>query len=99
MARPTTIRVPEDLINEIDRLVQEKHLDRSTYLRELLRKGFWLDKQERLLGDYSAGKLSLMEVCHKLDVDPWEFLPILKATNTSLNVKMEDWLDSADLER
>jgi hypothetical protein len=51
--------------------------------------------EKRFLEDYSAGKLSLMEVCHKLDVDPWEFLPILKATNTSLNVKMEDWLDSA----
>jgi hypothetical protein len=99
MAKPTTIRVPEDLINEIDSLVKEKHLDRSAYLREVLRKGFLLDKQQRLLGDYSSGKLGLMEVCHKLDVNPWEILPILKATNTSLNVKLEDWLDSADLDR
>ena len=98
MAKPTTIRVPEDLINEIDRLVKEKHLDRSAYLREVLRKGFWLDKQERLLEDYSSGKLGLMEVCRKLDVDPWEILPILKATNTTLNVKIEDWLDSANLD-
>jgi metal-responsive CopG/Arc/MetJ family transcriptional regulator len=98
MAKPTTIRVPEDLINEIDRLVKEKHLDRSAYLREVLRKGFRLDKQERLLSDYSAGKLSLMDACHKLDLDPWEILPILKATNTSLSVKIEDWLDSADFD-
>jgi hypothetical protein len=57
-----------------------------------------MDNQEHLLGDYSRGKLGLMEVCHKLDLDPWEILPILKATNTSLNVKLEDWLDSADLD-
>ena len=54
--------------------------------------------EERFLDDYAAGKLSLMEVCRKLDVDPWVIFPLLKATNTSLNVKMEDWLDSADLE-
>jgi len=86
------------IVNEIDRLVKEKQLDRSAYLREVLRKGFRLDKQDRLLNDYSSGKLGLMEVCHKLDVDPWEILPILKATNTSLNVKLEDWLDSANLD-
>jgi hypothetical protein len=97
MAKPTTIRVPDDLLNEIDMLVKEKHLDRSAYLREVLRKGFWLDKQERLLGDYSTGKLSFTEVSRKLDIDPWEFLPMLKAANRLLNVKMEDWLDSADL--
>jgi predicted DNA-binding protein YlxM (UPF0122 family) len=55
--------------------------------------------EERFLEDYAAGKLSLMEACHKLDVDRWAILPILKATNTALNVKIEDWLDLADLER
>ena len=49
MAKPTTIRIPEDLLNEIDQLVQELKLDRSVYLREVLRKGFSMDKQDRLL--------------------------------------------------
>ncbi len=32
-------------------LVHELKLDRSAYLREILRKGFSLDKQERLIGE------------------------------------------------
>lgn len=97
MAKPTTIRIPEDLLNEIDRFVQESKLDRSTYLREVLRKGFSLDKQDRLLLKYVQKELSQMEVCKELKWNPWEFLAQLKARNLYLNVELEDWLDAAEL--
>jgi metal-responsive CopG/Arc/MetJ family transcriptional regulator len=98
MAKPTTIRVPEDLLNEIDRMVKEKKLDRAAYLREVLRKGLQVDKQERWLKEYSDGELSLMETSQKLGCNPWEILPLMKATNTPLNVRLEDWLDAAEIE-
>jgi metal-responsive CopG/Arc/MetJ family transcriptional regulator len=98
MAKPTTIRVPEDLLNEIDRLVREKRLDRATYLREVLRKGLRVDKQERLLKEYSDGELTLMETSRELGCNPWEILPLMKATHTPLNVGLEDWLDAAEIE-
>ena len=97
MAKPTTIRIPEDLLNEINELVQELSLDRSAYLRDVLRKGFSLDKQDRLLLKYVRKELSQMEVCKELNWDPWEFLTQLKARNLHLNVELEDWLDAADL--
>ena len=97
MAKPTTIRIPEDLLNEINEIVQELKLDRSAYLREVLRKGFSLDKQERLLLKYVRKELSQMEVCKKLNWAPWEFLTQLKARNLYLNVELEDWLDAAEL--
>jgi len=97
MAKPTTIRIPEDLLNEINELVQELSLDRSAYLREVLRKGFSLDKQDRLLLKYVRKELSQMEVCKELNWDPWEFLTQLKARNLYLNVELEDWLDAAEL--
>lgn len=97
MAKPTTIRIPEDLLNEINQLVKELNLDRSAYLREVLRKGFSLDRQERLLRDYERGELSLMEACQDLKCNPWEFLAMLESKNLHLNVTLEDWLDSADL--
>ena len=95
MAKPTTIRIPEDLLNEIDRFVQELKLDRSVYLREVLRKGFSIDKQDRLLEKYHRRELSQMEVCEELGWSPWEFLAQLKAKNLHLNVDLEDWLDAA----
>ena len=98
MAKPTTIRIPEDLLNEIDQIVQELKLDRSAYLREVLRKGFSMDKQDRLLEKYKHRELSQIEVCEELGWNPWEFLAQLKAKNLYLNVDLEDWLDAAALD-
>ena len=97
MAKPTTIRIPEDLLNEINEFVQELKLDRSAYLREVLQKGFSLDKQDRLLLKYVRKELGQMEVCKELNWTPWEFLDQLKSRNLHLNVELEDWLDSANL--
>ena len=88
---------PEDLLHEIDRFVQESNLDRATYLREVLQKGFSLDKQDRLLLKYVRKELSQMEVCKELNWDPWEFLSQLKTRNLFLNVELEDWLDTSEL--
>ncbi|MFH1954951.1 MAG: ribbon-helix-helix domain-containing protein [Pseudomonadota bacterium] len=96
MAKPTTIRIPEDLLNEIDQFVQESKLDRSAYLREVLRKGFSLDKEDRLLLKYVRKELSQMEVCKGLKWDPWKFLTQLKARSLYLNVELEDWLDARE---
>ena len=97
MAKPTTIRIPEDLLNEINEFVQELKLDRSAYFREVLRKGFSVDKQDRLLLKYVRKELSQMEVCKELNWDPWEFMAQLKARNLHLNVELEDWLDAEGL--
>jgi predicted DNA-binding protein len=97
MAKPTTIRIPEELLDEINEFVQELKLDRSAYLREVVRKGFSVDKQDRLLLKYVRKELSQMEICEELKWDPWEFLTQLKARNLYLNVELEDWLDAAEL--
>jgi len=97
MAKPTTVRIPDELLNEIDQFAQELELDRSAYLIQVLQKGFSVDKQERLLLKYVRGELSQMEVCRKLNWTPWEFLSRLKEKNLYLNVTLEDWQDSAQL--
>jgi len=97
MAKPTTIRIPEDLLKEIDQFVRESNLDRSAYLREVLKKGFSADQQDRLLIKYTRGELSQMEVCRELKWNPWDFLAQLKARNLYLNVALEDWIDTAEL--
>ena len=97
MTKPTTIRLPEDLLEEIDRFVQEGNLDRSAYLREILKKGFSLDKMERMFDKYASVDLSLMEVCYTLKLNSWQFFEELKAKNLHLNVRLEDFLDSAEL--
>jgi hypothetical protein len=97
MLKPTTVRVPDDFLKEVNRFVKDRKLDKSTYLREILRKGFEEDRRERLLGEYLAGGLSAGEFCKKLGITIWEFLDLLKSRNATLNVSLEDWLDSASL--
>ncbi len=99
MTKLITIRLSEDLLKEIEEFVQEAHLDRSAYLREILQKGFSLDKQQRILKKYATGELSLLEVCQTLEWNPWEFFDKLKASNFRVNVEIEDIMDSADLSR
>ncbi len=99
MTKPTTIRLPEDLIEEIHQFVQEENLDRSAYLREILKKGFSLDKMERTFDKYAKGELSQMQACRALKMSPWNFLDELKARNLYLNVGLEDLLDSSELSR
>jgi len=98
MAKTTSFRIPEDLLREIDRYIQETKLDRSSYLREVLQKGFALDKQERLLMKYQRGEASWRDVCRDLSWPGWEFLNQLKNRNLHLNVSLEDWLDSSPLD-
>jgi predicted DNA-binding protein len=97
MSKPTTIRIPDALLKEIDQLVQELKLDRSAYLREIVSKGFSIDREDRLLRKYVKGELNYMEVCRELGQNPWELLDHLKARNLHLNVDLEDWLDSAQM--
>jgi hypothetical protein len=94
-----TIRIPENLLNEIDEVVRELELDRSAYLREVLQKGFAADKRERLLTKYRRRELGQRELCRELKWDIWEFLAQMKAMGLELNVQLEDWLDAAELER
>jgi metal-responsive CopG/Arc/MetJ family transcriptional regulator len=49
MHKTTTLRLPERLLKEINEFIEEAHLERSAYLREIIRKGFELDKRERVL--------------------------------------------------
>ena len=97
MLKPATVRVPEEFLKEITLFVKDMRLDKSAYLREILKKGFEEDRQERLLAKYQAGDLSAEEVCRLLNLHMWDFLILLKKRNISLNVNMEDWLNSATL--
>ena len=97
MLKIATVRVPEDFLEDLSNFVKEMKLDKSSYLRDILKKGFDEDRQERLLLRYSNGELSVGEVCNMLNKSPWDFFDLLKKKNLNLNVELEDWLDSAGI--
>lgn len=97
MNKTTTLRLPEHLLREISKFVKEAKIERSAYLREIIRKGFELDKRERILDRYERRELSLGEACQKLDIDAWSFLQMLKDSNRNVSVTLEDMLDATPL--
>ena len=97
MLRPTTVRVPDDFLKEVSKFIKEMDLDKSAYLREIMKKGFTEDKQEKILQMYQMGRLTFLEACRKLNIVPWDFFDLLKKRGMSLNVSLEDWLDSEEL--
>ena len=97
MLKIATVRVPEDFLEDLSNFVKEMKLDKSSYLRDILKKGFDEDRQERLLLRYSNGELSVGEVCNMLNKSPWDFFDLLKKKNLNLNVELEDWLDSTSI--
>ena len=97
MLKIATVRVPEDFLEDLSNFVKEMKLDKSSYLRDILKKGFDEDRQERLLLRYLNGELSVGEACKMVDKSPWDFFDLLKKKNLNLNVELEDWLDSASI--
>ena len=97
MSRPTTIRVPDELLKEVDEQARRTGLGRAATLRHLLRKGLWEEKVTVTLGDYEAGKLSGGQVCRLLGISPLDFPDLLRARSVRRNVTLEDWLDSATM--
>jgi len=97
MNKTTTLRLPEHLLREISKFVKEAKIERSAYLREIIRKGFELDKRERILDRYERSELSLGEACQELDIDAWSFLQMLKDSNRNVSVTLEDMLDATPL--
>ena len=44
MLKIATVRVPEDFLEDLSNFVKEMKLDKSSYLRDILKKGFDEDR-------------------------------------------------------
>jgi metal-responsive CopG/Arc/MetJ family transcriptional regulator len=97
MSKIATVRLQEGFLKELSKFIKEMKLDKSSYLREIIKKGFEHDRQERLLDKYRNGEIAMGELCAYLNKQPWDFLELLKVKNQNLNVTLEDWLDSKKL--
>lgn len=94
MTKPTTIRLPEELLATLDERARSHDKDRASFVRELLAEGLARDLEEEVFRAYREGKLSLSEAASRLGVAPWTWFDLLRRRNETLNVELEDWIDS-----
>ncbi len=61
MTTPTTIRLPNKLLEQIDRRARARKKDRASMIRELLREGLARDLEDEVFTAYREGRLSLSQ--------------------------------------
>ena len=94
MTKPMTIRLPEDVLSELDRRAQARGKDRATLLRELLRAALDRDKEDEVVTAYVSGRLSLSQATAPLGTDAWSLFDVLAQRGEMVSVSLEDWRDS-----
>lgn len=75
--KPTTIRLPDEVLNELDRRARARGKDRATLLRELLQDALQRDTEDEVVASYRAGRLSLSQAASRLGTDAWSLFDIL----------------------
>lgn len=96
MTRPTTIRLPDALLRELDQRARARKQDRASLIRELLRQALTRDLEDEVVAAYREGRLSLSQAARRLDLDPWAWFDLLRRRNETVNVELEDWIDSQE---
>ncbi len=67
-------RIPKELEKEVERLMREEHLEKSTALRRLLHLGLKDYRLERALTELSRGRISLSRAAEDAGVSVWELI-------------------------
>lgn len=75
MTTPVTLRVPDDLLAQLDALVPEVHPSRSEALRRALELYLYRVACERDAGRYAAQPLTEAELSVGDDARDWEATP------------------------
>ena len=94
---PVTIRIPKEILSKIKRFSKERRIAESEYLRRIIEKGLKVEREEEILSTYQKGEIHMSEAARLLEVDIWDFLRLLSERNMSLNVSLEDWLNSSSI--
>jgi len=84
-------RIDKDSLIYVDKVTKQTHLDRSTIMRQLLKKGIEEDRKERAVDLYSKGKLSIEGASKFAGVYIGEFFDLLKERGITSKITVEDY--------
>lgn len=66
------VRMDEEFLTKIDQLGREQEMDRSTFLRKLISKGYGEELKEKAFELYKQGKVTFSEAAHRAGLTVWE---------------------------
>lgn len=97
MGKTISLRLPDDMVEEIEKIAEIEKLDKSSVIRRLLNKSIPTWKLEYALKLYQNKEISLGKAAELSALSIWEFLEKLSQKKISLNYDLEDLKN--DLER
>ena len=90
MTATISTRIEEKILSEIDELSKEKHMDRASFLRNLIVEGLSIEKKKKVLSMYKQRKISLAKAADMLDVDLWKMIDMLKEEGMYIDYSEEE---------
>ena len=80
-----TTRVPDGTLREIDLFSRERHMDRSTALRNLIAQGLEEEKKKRTLEQYKKRQISLQKLAFVLKISYLDALDLIEQEGLHLD--------------
>ncbi|KAF5422671.1 MAG: putative antitoxin, contains HTH domain [Candidatus Methanocomedens sp.] len=80
-----SLRIAPGMLKEINRLAHEEHVERSTFLRELLDKGLKETKIEHAVEQYKQSKISIGRMVEITGISRHELFEKLKEHGISVH--------------
>lgn len=90
MLTSTTLRIDNRVLEDISKIANKYHLDRGTYLRQLVMQAYEEELLELGIDDYKKGKITINELTEKTNRTIWEVMEILKQRKINSNLTLED---------
>ena len=90
MGKTITSRLPDEMVEEIEKIAELEKLDKSSIIRRLLYKAIPAWKLEYALKLYQNKEISLGKAAELSSVSVWEFLEQLSYKKIPLNYNLED---------
>ena len=86
-----SVRLRKDELESINEMAKEEKTDKTTALRKTLALGTKQYLLEKVLKEYSQGKISIGKAAEKAKVSLWEMMDELKSRNISNNLDRDDY--------
>ncbi len=90
MGKTITSRLPDKMVEEIERIAKLENLDRSSVVRRLLNKAIPEWKLEYALKLYQHKEISLGKAAELSSLSIWEMLEKLSQNSIPLNYDLEE---------
>lgn len=90
MTQPIGIRLPDDILREIDKVSKKEIQDRSTIIRRLIILGYSLFRKQTASEEYIKGNITLSEAAKQADITLWEMEKFLVDQGYKSDYSIED---------